>query len=41
VQPIGASRSAKRQIERQRRLAPVADLCVRHEAQFPALCKWR
>jgi hypothetical protein len=28
VQPTGASRSAQKQIERQRRLAPVADLYV-------------
>src|SRR5262245_32663983 len=28
VQPTGASRLARRQIERQRRLAPVADLFV-------------
>src|SRR5580765_1869361 len=29
VQRTGASRSTQRQIERHRRLAPVADLCVR------------
>jgi hypothetical protein len=39
VQPNGASRSAQRQIERRRRLAPVADLAVGREqsrAQFPS-----
>jgi hypothetical protein len=30
VQPTGASRSAQRRIERHRRLAPVADLVVKH-----------
>src|SRR5439155_20017213 len=34
VQPTGASRLAKREIERHRRLAPVADLCVRHEQGY-------
>jgi len=29
VQRTGASRFAQRQIERQGRLAPVADLCIR------------
>src|SRR5207249_1460109 len=32
VQRTGASRFAQRQIERHRRLAPVADLCVGYEA---------
>src|SRR5438128_6532167 len=32
VQRTGASRFAQRQIERHRRLAPVADLCVRRRA---------
>jgi hypothetical protein len=31
VQRTGASRFAQRQIQRHRRLAPVADLCVRRE----------
>src|SRR5947207_6117018 len=32
VQRIGASRFAQRQIEPQRRLAPIADLCVRQRS---------
>jgi len=35
VQRTGASRFAQSQIERHRRLAPVADLCVRHTHRAP------
>jgi ABC-type multidrug transport system fused ATPase/permease subunit len=34
VQRIGASRFTLRQIERQWRLAPIADLCVRRKDSF-------
>ena len=35
VQRTGASRFAQRQIERHRRLAPVADLCVSQDLRIP------
>ena len=38
AQPTGASRLAQRQIERQRRLAPVADLCVSRTLTSSHLC---
>ena len=41
VQRTGVSRFAQRQIERHRRLAPVADLCVRHQHALTILSDLR
>ena len=39
VQRTGASRLAQRQIERHRRLAPVADLQVRRRTEYRTICQ--